>query len=127
MKKIEFTSLAKYDKRVTGSGLIDYVDSTYNHMVNCLGEPTLDVALTPVGITVCVSKAVTLPTDVVDSTPVGCTAYSTPQPELPHSCRPQPSSLKASREPTDDVVDCPERIMVTFSSLHSFDHHVLLH
>ena len=43
MKKIKFTSLAKYDKRVTGSGLIDYVDGTYSHMVNCLGEPTLGV------------------------------------------------------------------------------------
>lgn len=43
MKQIKFISLSKYDNRVSGSGLIDYVDGTYNHMVNCFGEPTLKV------------------------------------------------------------------------------------
>ena len=36
-------------------------------------------------------------------TDVNSTAYCTPQPELPHSCLPQPSSLKASIAPTADV------------------------
>ena len=39
----------------------------------------------------------------VAPSPDSSTAYCTPQPELPHSCQPQPSSLKASRAPIADV------------------------
>ena len=35
-------------------------------------------------------------------TPDSSTEYSTPQPELPHSCLPQPCVLKAPIDPTAD-------------------------
>ena len=64
--------------------------------------PKLDVnpegAVSGTAITV-----VTEPILEVTPSPDSSTAYSTPQPELPHSCLPQPSSLKASIAPTADV------------------------
>ena len=64
--------------------------------------PKLDVnpegAVSGTAITV-----VTEPILEVAPSPDSSTAYCTPQPELPHSFLPQPSSLKASIAPVADV------------------------
>ena len=67
--------------------------------------PKLDVVESPVNGTAI--SVVTEPREVVATCPAGCTEYSTPQPELPHSCLPQPCKLNASTEPTLDVIYRP--------------------
>jgi hypothetical protein len=53
------------------------------------------------------SFASTVPTLEVKPRPDSSTEYSTPQPELPHVCLPQPSKLDAVTDPTLDVVLTP--------------------
>ena len=62
-------------------------------------EPIEDVVLTPVNSAVINCAATTLPTLEVVLKPDNSTEYSTPQPELPHVCLPQPSIFDAVTEP----------------------------
>jgi len=65
-------------------------------------------------------SAVRVPTAEVIDCPVGSTEYSTPHPELPHCCLPQPSTLNDCGVPNADIVP-GEVIDTTISS----DCHVL--
>ena len=67
--------------------------------------PNEDVKPIPVRSTGISCEAVTDPKLDVKPNPDNATEYSTPQAELPHSCLPQPSSLKAFNEPTEPVKD----------------------
>ena len=69
-----------------------------------VNEPNEEVKLEGAvnsAVTTCV--ATMLPRPAVASNPDNATAYSTPQPEFPHSCLPQPSWLAASKSPTELV------------------------
>ena len=68
-------------------------------------EPIEDVISKPDNSSTII--AVTLPKEDVISKPVGSTVYSTPQPDIPHSCLPQPWKLEASTSPIEDEICKP--------------------
>ena len=51
------------------------------------------------------------------------TEYSTPQPELPHCCLPQPVPGNADTSPTLEVADTPVKVIVTVLDAQEFSFH----